>query len=73
MIADLKFSQKCFWDCWILVYYQFNSYFTFMTKEKLHFSLTCSFYCCLEKEGSALKIAYQFPIRRLVAYKLVAY
>ena len=51
----------------------FNSYFTFITKGKLHFSLIYRFYCCLVKEGWALEIAYQFVIRELVAYKPVAY
>ena len=32
-----------------------------------------SSYCYLVKEGWALKVAYQFTIRGLVAYKLVAY
>ena len=73
MIADSKFSQKCFWDSWILVHCQFNSWFSFIGKEKFHFSLTCSFYCCLKKEGLAMKVAYQLAIQWLVAYKLVAY
>ena len=30
---------------------KFNSYFTFITKEKLFSSLICSFYCCLVKKG----------------------
>ena len=60
----LKFSQKCFWDSWILVYCWFDSYFMFIAKEKLHFSLICNFYCCLVKGGWALKVAY-----KLVAYK----
>ena len=47
-----------------------NSYFT---KEKLHFSLICSFCCCLVKKGWALKVAEQFAIRGLVAYKPVVY
>ena len=58
MASDLKFSQKCFWDSSILFYCQFSSYFTFITKEKVHFSVTCSFCCCLEKEGSVLKVAF---------------
>ena len=29
----------------------------FITKEKLHFSLIYSFYCCLVKERWALKVA----------------
>ena len=53
----LKFSQKSFWDNWILAYCQFKNYFTFITKNKLYFSLTCSFYCCLVKKGSALKFS----------------
>ena len=69
----LKFSQKSFWDSWILVYCQFKNYFTFITKKKLYFSLTCSFYCCLVKKGSALKVSQQFAIRGLVAYKKSVY
>ena len=53
----LKFPQKSFWDSWILVYCQFKNYFKFITKKKLHFSLTCRFYCCLVKKESALKVA----------------
>ena len=55
--AILKFSQKCFWDSWILVSCWFSSYFTLITKEKFHFSLIRSFYCCLVKEGWALNVA----------------
>ena len=73
MVNNLKFSKKCFWDSWILKYCQFSCYLTFITKEKLHFSVTCSFYCCLEKELSALKVAFQFAIRGLVVYKPVTY
>ena len=40
-----------------MVYRRFNSYFTFAIKEKFHF------YCCLVKEGWALKVAQQFTIR----------
>ena len=39
----LKLSQKCFWDSYVLVNSRFNSYFTFITKQKLHFSLISSF------------------------------
>ena len=57
--------------CW------FNCYFTFITKEKLHISLhfspLYSFYCCLMKKGWVLKVAWQFDIQGLAAYKLVAY
>ena len=54
----------------LLVYFGvFNSYFTFITKEKFNFYLTCSFYYSLVKEGWALKIVMQ----ELVVYKLVAY
>ena len=35
---------------WLWVYCRFNSYFTFIEKEKLHFSLICSYYCCLVKK-----------------------
>ena len=31
----LKFSQHCFWNRCILMYCRFNSYLTFITKEKL--------------------------------------
>ena len=63
----LKFSQKSFWDSWIFVYCQFKNYFTFITKKKLYFSLLLS-----EKE-SAPKVALQFAIRGLVAYKKKVY
>ena len=53
----LNFSQLFFWDRSILVYCWFNSYFMFITKEKLYFSLNCSFYCCLVKDAWALKVA----------------
>ena len=39
------------------------------TKEKLHFSFICSFYCCLVNEIWALKVAKQFANVGLVAYK----
>ena len=65
----LKFSQLCSRNSFILVYCQFRSYFTFIGKEKIHFSLTYSFYCCLVKEAWVLKVAQQFAIRGLVAYK----
>ena len=65
----LKFSQLCSRNRFILLYCHFKSYFTFIGKEKIHFSLICSFYCCLVKEAWALKVAYQFAVRRLVAYK----
>ena len=54
----LKFPQQCFWDSRTLLYCWFNSYFMFIVKEKLHFSLICIFYCCLVKEGWALKVAW---------------
>ena len=69
----LNFSQKYYRSKWILVHWRFSSYFTLITKEKLHFSLICCFYCCLVKWGRALKVAYQFAIRGLVAYKQIAY
>ena len=49
------------------MYCRFNSYFT---KEKLHFSRICSFYCCLVKKGGAL--SQQFAIRGLVAYEKIS-
>ena len=60
---------------WILVYCRFNNYFTFITKGKLHFSLTLiySFYCCLVKESRALSVVKQFANWELVAYKPIAY
>ena len=64
-LVILKFSQKFFWDSWILVYCQFKSYFTFVTKKKLYFSLTCCFWCSLLEK--------QFAIRGLVAYKKSVY
>ena len=45
----------------------------FITKEKLRFSLICSFYCCLVKKDWTLKVALQFVIRGLVTYKLIAF
>ena len=39
---------------WLLL---FNSYFMFIAKGKLYFSLICSFYCCLVKRGWGLKVA----------------
>ena len=72
-LVFLKFSQQCFWGSWILGYCRLNIYFTFFIKEKLHFSLICNFGCCLVKEVWALKVALQFAIRGIVAYKLVAH
>ena len=54
------------------MYCPFNNYFTLITKEKLHFSLIYSFYCCLVEEDWALKIAYQFEVWVLVAYKKIS-
>ena len=75
MISDFKFlkSQWCFWNSWIEVYCSFNNNFTFITKEKLLFSLMCIFYCGLMKKSWALKVAVQFAVRGLVAYNTVAY
>ena len=66
-IFDQWFQSK------ILLFCQFNSYFTFSRKDKLHFSLTCNFYRCLVNEGWHLKVAWQFVIPGLVTYKPVAY
>ena len=44
-----------------------------ITKKKLHFSLICSFYFCLVKGGWAMKVAKQFAIQGLIAYKPVGY
>ena len=62
-----------FWDSWILVNCWFNNYFTSIAKEKLHFFVIYSSYCCLIKGGWALKVASQFVIWGLVAYKPVGY
>ena len=48
-----------------------KSYFTFITKEKLYFSLICSFYCCLVKGVWVLKVVWQFTTQGVVAYKLL--
>ena len=61
-----------FLDCRISICCRFNNYFTLITKEKLHFSLIYSFYCCLVEEDWALKIAYQFEVWVLVAYKKIS-
>ena len=75
MISDFKLlkSQWCFWNSWIVVSCSFNNYFTFITKEKLHFSLICIFYYGLVKKGWALKVAVQIAVRGPVAYNPVAY
>ena len=64
--------SQCFWDSWILMYCQFNSYFTFFYKGETLPSLACNFYCSLVKECWALKVAWRFSIQGLVASKLVA-
>ena len=69
----LKLFQYFYWDIWIFVYSWFNSCFMFITKGKPHFSLISSFYCCLVKEGWALKVALQFVMQGIVAYKPLAY
>ena len=38
-------------------YCRFNSFFTFITKEKPNFSLISTSYCHLVKKGWALKVA----------------
>ena len=38
-----------------------NSYFTFMTKEKLRFSLICCFYCCLRGLSPEICLAICHP------------
>ena len=68
----LKFSRRCFSDSWILVYCRFNSYFWFVTKEKLHFNLLF-LYLLSVKEGWSLKVDQQFAIWGLVAYKPFMY
>ena len=44
-----------------------------ITQEKLHFSLICSFYCCLVKEGWVLKVVHQFAIWGLAAFRRATY
>ena len=61
IMNDFKFSTKCFWDSWILVYCQFDNCFTFAGNEKLHFSLNCIFYCCLVKGVLSLKACSNLP------------
>ena len=56
-----------------LVYCQFNSYFTFITEGRLIFSLICSFYCCLVKEGWTPENCLAICHRGLFAYKPVVY
>ena len=43
------------------------------TLRLLHFSLIFSFYCYLLEKGWAVKVAKQFAIWKLVAYKPVAH
>ena len=42
-------------------------------KGKTLLFLICSFYCCLEKKGSAMKVAQEFVIPGQNAYKPVAF
>ena len=65
----LNFSKNCFWDSWSFVNCRFDSHFAFIAKEEINFSLIFSFYYCLVKECWALKVAEQFSMRGLVAYK----
>ena len=53
MISDFKFPNNTFEtaEFWFIVF------FTFITTEKLYISLIFSFYCCLVKDGGALKVA----------------
>ena len=46
------------------MHYQFNRYFAFVTKEKLHSSLICRFHCCLVKEerGEPWKLLSNLPL-----------
>ena len=73
IISDFKIFRKIFLrqlNFGVLSVWQL---FYVYCKEKLHFSLTCSFLLLLSERGWALKVAYQFAMRALVAYKLVAY
>ena len=49
MISDFK--MFCIMLLRLLNYGRFNSRFTFITKEKLHLSLICSYYCFLVKRN----------------------
>ena len=51
----------------------YNVHLTTILKEKAHFFLICIFYCGLVEKGWSLKVAVQFAVRGLVAYKPVAY
>ena len=52
MISDFKIYLNNAFETaefWFIV--GLTAYFTFIAKEKLHFSLIYSLYCCLVKEG----------------------
>ena len=57
------------------VYFCFDSYFTFIAKEKLNFSLICTFNCCLVNEplGMSSESCLASCHAGVVAYKLAAY
>ena len=61
LLRQLNFGALSAWQLFYVYY-----------KEKLHFSLICSFYC-LVKGGWTLNVSKQFPILGLVTYKLVVY
>ena len=68
MISNLNFPNNAFETAAVWCIIDLTAilrYVTIVTKEKLHFSLICSFCCCLVKKCWALKFAYQ----GLVAYK----
>ena len=63
MISDCKTFPILLLIQLNFVHCQFNSYFSFIAKEKLYFSLICSFYCCLVKESLPMNFAWQFYFR----------
>ena len=70
MISEiLNFSNNAFETAkfWCIVS------FTFITKEKLQFSLIWIFYWCLVKEGWSQKIAEQLAIQGAVTNKPLVY
>ena len=73
MITDFKIFPITLFRYWILVHRRFNNFLYVYCKEKSPLFFICRLYCCLVKEGWILKVAQQFSIRGLVAYKLIAY
>ena len=53
----LNFPNNVFEKAEFLCNFGIYSCFTFLTQKKLHFSLICSFHCCLVTVSWALKVA----------------